>query len=137
QGHAWVWGLQPWQDNTLGIAADVLPLDVVLSVPELRVRPPAQTVVRVRFPARRTRAALLVVQHPDGTPVEPGARAHRLPDADDPGAPFALGGQVWLSDLAEHNQLRVDTARGRCQLNFTLPPGPSPAAPLGPYTCTP
>lgn len=140
RGHAWVWGLQPWQDNTLGLAADVLPLDVVLGVPEMRVRPPAQTVVRVRFDARRTRSALLVVQHPDGSPVAAGARAYAIESgagADHLGAPFANGGQVWLSDLQAHNQLLVDSPQGRCRLSFSLPDGPDPAAPLGPYTCTP
>jgi len=138
QGRAWVWGLQPWQENRLGIAADVLPLDVVLSVPELQVRPPAQTVVRVRFSARRTRSALLIVQQPDGTPIAPGSRAWLAEAPEDhKGAPFAQGGKVWLSELGEHNRLRVQTAQGVCGLSFSMPAGPSPAGALGPFTCTP
>ncbi|WP_322470551.1 fimbria/pilus outer membrane usher protein [Hydrogenophaga sp. SNF1] len=140
KGQAWVWGLQPWQENTLGVAADVLPLDVVLGVPELQVRPPAQTVVRVRFPARRTRSALVSVRLPDGSPVPPGARAYRAPGgapAGDEGAPFAHGGQVWLTDLDDFNTLRVEGPQGLCRVSFALAPTQGAAATLGPFTCTP
>ena len=122
------------------MAADVLPLDVALSVPEQQVRAPAQTVVRVRFPARRTRSALVAVRLPDGSPVAPGARAwraHENANAGDTGAPFAHGGQVWLSDLEDLNVLRVEGPQGICQVSFALAPGQGTAATLGPFTCTP
>lgn len=139
-GHAWVWGLQPWQENTLGVAADVLPLDVALSIPEQQVRAPAQTVVRVRFPARRTRSALVAVRLPDGSPVVPGARAwraHENANAGDDGAPFAHGGQVWLNDLEDHNTVRVEGPQGVCQVAFELTPDQGSSATIGPLTCTP
>lgn len=132
RGHAWVWGLLPWQDNTLGIAADVLPLDVALGVPELRVRPPAQAVVRVRFPVQRSRAALLTVLHPDGRPVAPGSRAHRDGDA---GSPFGRDGLVWVTGLGGDNHLRIEGPDGTCHARFTLPDDHTPER-IGPLTCT-
>lgn len=136
RGHAWVWGLLPWQDNTVGIAADVLPLDVAVTVPTLNVRAPAQTAVRVRFPAQRTRSALLVVLRPDGAYVAAGSRATRLGDEGSAGAPFGHGGQVWIADAAAQNVLRIEGPQGLCHLKFTLPED-LPMATLGPLTCTP
>lgn len=139
RGHAWVWGLLPWQDNTVGIAADVLPLDVALGVPTIAVRAPAQTAVRVRFPATRTRSALLSVKRPDGAWVAPGSRALRSgddgPSGERAGAPFAHGGQVWLADVAAQNRLRIEGPQGVCHLQFVVPDG-VPQVTLGPLTCT-
>jgi outer membrane usher protein len=140
RGHAWVWGLLPWQDNTVGIAADVLPLDVALSVPTIAVRTPAQTAVRVRFPAARTRSALLQVKWPDGTWVAPGSRAMRhdgqIREDSQRGAPFAHGGQVWLPDAAPQNTLLIEGPQGTCILRFAMPDGVAQAT-LGPLTCQP
>ncbi len=135
RGHAWVWGLLPWQDNTLGIAADVLPLDVALTVPAIDVRAPAQTAVRVRFPAQRTRSALLVVQRPDGAAVAPGSRATRLGDDNDPGAPFAHDGQVWIGEAGPVNTLRIEGPQGLCHVRFNMPESVRMAT-IGPITCT-
>jgi len=135
RGHAWIWGLLPWQDNAVGIGADVLPLEVAVTVPVVKVRAPAQTAVRVRFPARRTRSALLVVNRPDGAPVAAGSRATRLGDDGDPGAPFAQGGQVWIADAAVRNRLRIEGPQGLCHLAFHLPED-VPMATIGPLTCT-
>lgn len=140
RGHAWVWGLLPWQDNTVGIAADVLPIDVALSVPIIAVRAPARTAVRVRFPAARTRSALLQVKRPDGTWVAPGSRAishdATAQGNDGSGAPFAHGGQVWLTEVSTYNQLRIEGPQGPCHVAFVMPEGVTQAA-LGPLTCTP
>ncbi|MBL0919855.1 MAG: fimbrial biogenesis outer membrane usher protein [Hydrogenophaga sp.] len=141
RGHAWVWGLLPWQDNTVGIAADVLPLDVAITVPELSVRPPAQTAVRVRFPAHRTRSALLVVQRPGGEFIAPGSRALLLneqgetTEAPEAGAPFAHGGQVWIGNARAQNILRIDGPLGVCHVRFAVPDA-VPMATIGPLTCT-
>lgn len=139
RGHAWVWGLLPWQVNTVGITADVLPLDVALGVPTIAVRAPARTAVRVRFPAARTRSALLQVKRPDGSWVAPGSRAMRqgeaTPDGTHPGAPFAHGGQVWLPEVETQNRLRIEGPQGVCHVAFALPPDVSQAT-VGPLTCT-
>lgn len=135
RGHAWVWGLLPWSDNSIGIGADVLPLDVALGVPQLQVRAPAQTAVRVRFPARRIRSALVVVQRPDGAFIAAGSRATHLHDAGDQGAPFAHGGQVWIAEAGPRNRLRIEGPQGICHVQFDLPDDLSLAT-VGPLTCT-
>lgn len=135
QGRAWVHGLQPWQDNIIGISPERLPMDMLVGLPEMRVRPPADTVVSARFPIRRTSAALLRVQHPDGRPVAAGTRA-RL-GAEDPGAgvPFGLGGEVFVSDLQPRNRLLVESVQGLCVVDFELPPDAGVQPTLGPLVC--
>ena len=34
QGRAWIHGLQPWEENVIGISPDALPMDMLVSVPE-------------------------------------------------------------------------------------------------------
>lgn len=135
QGRAWVHGLQPWQDNIIGISPQQLPMDLLVSLHEVRIRPPGDAVVNARFPIRRSRAALLRVQHPDGRPVSAGSRA-RL-GAEDPGAgvPFGQGGEVFLGDLQDHNRLLVEGPSGVCQVDFELPPGAGVQPTLGPLVC--
>ncbi len=135
QGRAWVHGLQAWQDNIIGISPQQLPMDLLVSLHEVRIRPPGDTVVNARFPIRRSRAALLQVQHPDGRPVSAGSRA-RL-GAEDPGAgvPFGLGGEVFLGDLQDRNRLLVEGPSGVCQVDFELPPGAGVQPTLGPLVC--
>lgn len=134
-GRAWVHGLQPWQDNIIGISPERLPMDMLVSLPEVRLRPPADTVVSARFPARRTRAALLQVQRPDGRPVAAGTRA--CLDAPDPAAAvrFGLGGEVFVSDLQRRNRLLVESAEGLCVVDFELPPDAGVQPTLGPLIC--
>jgi outer membrane usher protein len=134
QGRAWIFGLQPWQDNVVGISPDALPLDMLVSAPEIRLRPQAESVVKARFPARRTRAALVVVVQPNGEPIAPGSRARRESDAGE-GAPFAHKGQVFLSDLEDHNEVRVEGPHGVCHVAFRAPAQGALQPRIGPLTC--
>lgn len=135
QGRAWVHGLQPWEDNIIGISPERLPMDMLVGLHEVRIRPPGDTVVSARFPTRRSRAALLRVRHSDGRPVAPGARA-RL-DADGPGmgVPFGLDGEVFLGDLQDRNRLLVEGRAGVCVVEFDLPTDAGVQPTLGPFTC--
>jgi outer membrane usher protein len=134
QGRAWVFGLQPWQDNVIGISPDALPMDMLVSVPEIRLRPQAESVVKARFPAHRSRSALVAVRLANGEPVAAGSRARRDRDAGE-GAPFARGGQVFLSDLDDHNELRIEGTHGVCHLAFEAPAASAPQPRIGPFTC--
>lgn len=138
RGRAWLHGLPAWQDSVIAIAVDGLPLDLALSTPELRVRPPAASAVRVRFPAWRSRNAVLVLHDAAGQPIEAGARAHRAGDASDAGAPFGRGGQVFLQGLADDNEVQVSGPHGRCTVRFAWPGGADAVQPvIGPLPCLP
>lgn len=134
-GRAWIHGLQPWEENVIGISPDALPMDMLVSVPEIPLRPRADSVVKARFPARRTRSALVVVQRSGGEPIAPGSRAQRERDLPGEGAPFALGGQVYLNDLEDHNQVRIEGPHGVCHVSFTAPPASQLQPRIGPFTC--
>jgi outer membrane usher protein len=133
-GRAWVFGLQPWQDNVVGISPEALPLDMLVSVPEIRVRPQAESVLKARFPARRSRTALVVVRLEHGEPIAAGSRAH-LENGAAQGAPFAQGGQVFLSDLADRNTVRIEGPHGLCQIVFEAPAADTLQPRLGPFVC--
>ncbi len=134
-GRAWVHGLQPWEDNVIGISADALPMDTLLSFPEMRLRPRAQSVVQAKFPARRSRSVLLGVLRPTGEPVAAGSRARRTDDAPGSGAPFAQGGKVFLNDLEDLNRIRIDGPQGVCHLLFKAPDAAIIQPEIGPLTC--
>jgi outer membrane usher protein len=125
----------PWEDNLIGISADQLPMDMQIDLAEVRVRPPADTVVTARFPARRTRAAVVRVVHADGRPVAPGTRARLDPQPRDATVPFGLSGEIYLSDLQDRNRLWVDAPAGRCVVDFDGPPASALQPTLGPWTC--
>lgn len=135
QGRAWIHGLQPWEENVIGISPDALPMDMLVSVPEIHLRPRADSVVKARFPARRTRSALVVVHRSGGEPIEPGSRALREGDPSSEGAPFARGGQVFLSDLEDHNQVRIEGPHGICHVSFAAPAATVLQPSIGPLTC--
>lgn len=138
QGRAWLQGLNAWEDNIVGIASDELPMDVALQLAELRVRPPAQAVVRVAFPARRSRAVVLLVQRPDGEPIAPGSRALHAGDTRAGGAPFGHGGRVYLDAPQAINRVRVQGPQGLCELVFLAPTDTTVLQPeIGPLVCTP
>lgn len=135
QGRAWLHNLQPWEDNTIAIAVDGLPMDLALSTPELRVRPPAASVVQVRFPAWRSRNAVVVLVDVTGQPIEAGSRAQWAGDAVGAGAPVARGGQVFLQGLGDTNEVRVSGPHGRCRAHFALDAGALLQPVIGPLTC--
>lgn len=135
QGRAWVHGLQPWEDNIIGISPERLPMDMLVGLPEVRLRPPSDMVVSARFPVRRSRAALLQVRHSDGRPVAPGARARLDAEGLGAGVPFGLDGEVFLGDLQDRNRLLVEGSGGVCQVEFELPPDVGVQPTLGPLTC--
>lgn len=135
RGRAWVYGLQPWEDNVIGISAEALPMDTLLSFPEMRLRPHAHAVVRARFPARRSRSVLLEVRLPGGEPVAAGSRARRSHEAPGSGAPFGRGGKVYLSDIEDLNRIRIEGGQGVCHLLFEAPDAGVIQPELGPLTC--
>lgn len=134
-GRAWVHGLQPWEDNVIGVSAEALPMDMLLSFPEMRLRPRAQSVVQAKFPARRSRSVLLAVRMPDGEPVAAGSRARRADEAPGSGAPFAQGGKVYLNDIEDINRIRIDGPQGVCHLLFQAPDAATIQPEIGPLTC--
>ena len=135
-GRAWVFGLQPWEDNLIGVATEDLPMDALLGFADLRLRPPDNAVVRARFDSRRSRSAVVVVRFADGQPVAAGSRARPASALRQTGAPFALGGRVYLHDLQDQNRIRIDGPQGVCFLAFAAPPDTELQPQLGPFTCS-
>jgi outer membrane usher protein len=133
RGLAFVAGLVPWHKNQIEIDPADLPMDVDLSETVKEVVPYARSGAVVRFEARKSRQALVVLQQPGGTPVPIGAQVRLLPK----GPEFLAGrrGEVWLTDLTDGAQrLRVTWPGGGCELDLALPAGETPDR-IGPLVC--
>ena len=133
RGRAFVPGLLPWQRNELEIDPTDLPLDVAVGDMVQQVTPYAASGSFVRFDVRRARQALLILRHPDGTPVPVGTVV-RLPD----GTEFSAGlrGEIWLTDLAaDRQQIEVSWPEGGCRLELPPATGKNEPERIGPLVC--
>jgi outer membrane usher protein len=132
KGDAWVTGLLPYENNTIGIDPQALPLAARLDREFVVVRPPARAAVALDFPLVLLRSALVSVVDVAGAPIPPGVRA-QMPDGRT--APFGRNGEVYVEGLAARNQLEIDRPGGRCTVEFEAPPGDDPQPRIGPLVC--
>ncbi len=119
----------------VNVAIDPLtvPIDVTLGTTQQRVVTLGRTGILVRFDARRERNALVRLVQADGTPVPAGAVA-RIPGRTD-SFPVAMGGEVYLSNLDERQEIVV-MYRGRsCRVPIEIEAGAGAVADLGPFVC--
>lgn len=135
RGLAFLPGLVPWHRNQIEIDPTDLPMNVDVRETVQDVVPYARSGAVVRFDARRSRQALVVLHQSNGAPVPVGAQVRLLPE----GTEFLTGrrGEVWLTGLASGRQrLRATWSGGACELAFATPGGDEdePGA-VGPLTC--
>jgi outer membrane usher protein len=83
QGRLLVVGLRPFEDNTLRLVQEDLPLTAIVPADSIVVRPYSRGVVEARFPVDAASSESIVLQLDAGGPVPAGARiilgAHVLP----------------------------------------------------------
>ena len=119
----------------VNIAIDpaTVPLDATVGQTVQRVVLLNRTGVVVSFDSRRERSALLRLVLPDGTPLPAGAVA-RVAGRAEP-YPVAMGGEVYLANLSDRQEVEI-TYRGRtCRVAVELPKDAAPVADLGPFVC--
>lgn len=135
QGLALVTGLLPYQANQLTLDANLLPFDVEIGGVREEVVPYARSGAFVRFPVKRSRDALVVLQQPGGEPVPAGARVTVRASAQD--ATVARRGEVYLLGLSDVNHIKVRWQRGGCNLVLNMVRRASGAEPprIGPLVC--
>ena len=132
-GYALVPGLRAYQNNAIGIEQADLPLDVVIDTVQAQAVPHFRSGVMLDFPIEHPNGALLAVRLDDGHPLPVGAIV-RLNDQQTE-FPSGMNGEVYVTGLTDHNQLRAEWNGGSCQ--FTLPYSPTkdPLPRLGPFVC--
>lgn len=131
KGLALVTGLLPYQSNELSLDPDNLPLEAEIGGVHATTVPYARSGSYVEFPVIRSRNALVVLMQADGSPVPAGARVSLGPGLAD--FTVALRGEVYLTDIADENQMDVQWINGACTVTLradNLNPGPIASASL-------
>lgn len=127
--------LLPWQDNTLAIDVDNLPMDAQLSAHALTIKPSELTGVTASFDVQQTHSAILVAVDATANPMPAGGRV-LLPGAD--ATVVGFDGEIFLQGLtAGENEIGIISRGSLCTLTFDFVPEPGTLQRLGPLTCLP
>ena len=134
-GKALVPQLQPYRTNTLRLDPNELPISAELDTIEMAVVPPARAGVKVTFPVRSGRGALVRIVLDDGQPAPAGAELELVGDTKE--FFVARRGEAFVTGLKDKNRLRIRWQARSCEFDVELPPGkPDDIARVGPYVCS-
>jgi outer membrane usher protein len=133
-GKALVPQLAPYRRNAVRLDPSELPISAELDNIEIVVVPPARSGVRVAFPVRSGRGALITIHLDDGGVAPAGAEIELV---GDPKEFFvARRGEAFVTGLQPKNTLRLKWGGASCSFDVELPPGDKDEiARLGPYVC--
>jgi outer membrane usher protein len=133
-GRALVPRLMPYRRNAIRLDPSELPISAELDTIEMIAVPPARAGVKVAFPVRSGRGALLSIRLEDGQPAPAGAEVELAGDSRE--FFVARRGEAFVTGLRERNTLRLKWKGQRCELEVALPEGArDEIARLGPYVC--
>ncbi|KQU74918.1 MULTISPECIES: fimbria/pilus outer membrane usher protein [unclassified Rhizobacter] len=134
-GRALLPQLLAYQANAVRLDPSDLPIGAELDSVEMSAVPASRSVVKLRFPVRSGRAALIRVRLEDGGPAPPGAEVGIV---GDPQVFYmARRGEVFVTGLAPVATLVLRWRGQSCSLAVQLPPDDgNDITRLGPLTCT-
>ncbi len=123
-------------NTPVNVAVDPLsiPLEATLGKTEQKVVLLNRTGIVVSFDARRERNALIRIVLPDGSPLPSGAYA-RVAGREER-YPVANGGEVYVTDLGDKQDVDVFYRGQGCRLTIELEKDAPPVADLGPFECS-
>jgi outer membrane usher protein len=133
-GYALLSRLMPYQNNNISLNPSDLPINAEIDNIEIIAVPPARSAVRITFPVRSGRGALIRILLADGEPAPAGAEVEIVGDK---GEFFvARRGESFVTGLKDRNQLRLKWKGSSCTFDVELPPGSlDEIARVGPVTC--
>jgi outer membrane usher protein len=134
QGYLLVPGLRAYQNNDIRIEQADLPLDVIVDTLQAQAVPYYRSAVVVNFPIQHSRGALLVVHLEDGYLLPPGVTL-RLGNDQGTEFPSGLNGEVYITGLADQNEIHAEWGGGSCSFTMTYTATDDPLPRLGPYIC--
>jgi outer membrane usher protein len=134
-GRALLTQLTPYRNNQIRLNASELPLDAELDSIELQAVPRPRGAVKLRFPVRSGRAALVRVRLDDGQDVPPGAEVRV--DGDATVFYVARRGEAFITGLQPGAAAELRWKAQSCRLALELPPPKADdITRVGPLTCT-
>lgn len=133
-GDALITRLVPYTGNNIALNPNDLPINAELDTIELPAVPPARSAVRVVFPVRSGRGALVRIVFDDGEPAPAGAEVEVAGDKEE--FFVARRGESFVTGLKDRNTLRLKWKGASCTFEVVLPPGAiDEIARVGPVAC--
>lgn len=133
-GVALVSNLSAYNTNPVRLDASDLPVTAEIDAIEMNAVPAWRSAVRLKFPVRSGRAALLRIVLDDGEPAPAGAEIELQGDAQV--FYVARRGEAYLTGLQPKNRLRLRHGDAGCDIDVALPEGKADEiVRLGPLKC--
>lgn len=127
--------LLPYQANNIRLNPNELPINAEIDDIEQVVIPAGRSGVKVTFPVRGGRAALIKLVFDDGEPAPAGAELELLGDKKE--FFVARRGEAFITGLQNKNSLKLKWNGASCAISITLDDIKSDdIARIGPLTCS-
>jgi outer membrane usher protein len=132
-GIAVIPSLVPYQQNTVRLDDDGVPVEINLDLAERKVVPKSGTGVLMKFAAHRDQGAMLVLTTEDKTPVPLGAQVRVV--GQDNSYEVVLGGEVFIPSLSFPAHFLASWDKGQCEVTVEQAPAGEALPRIGPLIC--
>lgn len=113
--------LLPFQRNSVRLDPTELPISAELDSIEQEAVPALRSAVKITFPVRSGRGALIRIEFDDGEPAPAGAEIELVGDKKE--FFVARRGEAFVTGLQASNRLRLKWNGASCTFDVALPPG--------------
>ncbi len=132
-GVALVPRLLAYQKNPVRIEQADLPMDAQIDSVQVDAVPFFRSGMRLPFPIKRSRGALLTLVLESGDPLPAGALVSMAGEAEE--FPVGYKGEVYVTGLGVSNRLRASWRGKSCEIEVAFPQTADPLPHLGTYVC--
>lgn len=127
--------LLPFQRNSVRLNPSELPISAEIDSIEQEAVPALRSAVKITFPVRSGRGALIRIVFDDGQPAPAGAEIELVGDKKE--FFVARRGETFVTGLQTDNVLRLKWNGASCRLDVKIPTGsPDDIARVGPLQCS-
>jgi outer membrane usher protein len=132
-GTALIPRLLPYQPNQVRIEQADLPMDAQVDALQVDAVPYFRSGMRVAFPVKLSRGALLTLVLDSGEPMPAGAVVTLVGAPDE--FPVGLRGEVYVTGLGASNRLRASWHGRSCEIVVAFAQTEDPLPHLGSHVC--